>query len=172
MFLVLGTLLLITFLCDHEPCAACIAAACYQEQISRRNRRVLATLWQSCADYIYRFAGPTPFIYPFPRAVFLLMYLKIFEPLVWLRRCAIFGLVVVFTYYWTTAIILLVWTAPTPGQVSDPLATHPNPSRPPLTVSSPGLTPSQSLPAANPEPSPWQPPASASSSTSTPGSSP
>jgi hypothetical protein len=43
------------------------------------------------------------------------MYLKLFGPLIWLRRCVYFGLAAVWTWYVSMAIAQLVITSPPPG---------------------------------------------------------
>ncbi|KAF2877113.1 hypothetical protein BDV95DRAFT_558493 [Massariosphaeria phaeospora] len=60
--------------------------------------------------------GPPNFVWPLPKTIFLLMYLRLFRLLTWLRWCAITGIVVIWIWYYVTGIILIAYTAPMHGQ--------------------------------------------------------
>jgi hypothetical protein len=44
------------------------------------------------------------------------MYLELFHPLTWMRRCSYIGIVLVWGYYYTVGAILISYTVPKPGQ--------------------------------------------------------
>lgn len=60
--------------------------------------------------------GPPHLIWPTIKTTFFLMYLQLFRPLAWLRRCVYVGLVVVWLWYLGMAITTMVITAPPPGK--------------------------------------------------------
>ncbi|KAF2731139.1 hypothetical protein EJ04DRAFT_584180 [Polyplosphaeria fusca] len=59
--------------------------------------------------------GPPHLIWPWVKTTFFLMYLQLFRPLTWLRRCVYFGLAVVWVWYVAMCIAQISITAPPRG---------------------------------------------------------
>jgi hypothetical protein len=60
--------------------------------------------------------SPAYIIWPCIKTTFFLMYLQLFRPLTWLRRCAYVGLVVVWVFYVAMGAAQLAITVPPSGQ--------------------------------------------------------
>lgn len=60
--------------------------------------------------------GPAHIIWPWIKTTFFLMYLQIFRPLVWLRRCVYVGLALVWAWYLAMFVAQIAITAPPPGK--------------------------------------------------------
>ncbi|KAK9423448.1 hypothetical protein SUNI508_14028 [Seiridium unicorne] len=59
---------------------------------------------------------PTGLVWAFAKTSFFIMYLHIFRPLVWLRRCVYLGLFVNWGFYTAVVIASIYYQAPNPGQ--------------------------------------------------------
>lgn len=60
--------------------------------------------------------GPPHFIWPVIKTTFFIMYLQIFRPLAWLRRCVYIGLIVVWVWYVGMGTAQMIITSPPPGK--------------------------------------------------------
>jgi len=59
--------------------------------------------------------GPPHLIWPCIKTIFFLMYLQLFRPLLWLRRCVYFGLGAVWSWYVAMCVAQIVITVPPSG---------------------------------------------------------